>query len=282
MFVLKRVFTPRATGLHLRAMSSLVNVSFNQGNGIAKLEMNNLPVNALSTKLMEDIISGLDEVKKQNCRGTILASGAKTTFSAGLDLSETYNSETTSFRKYYYLFQELMYQLYSAPFLVSAAMNGHSPAGGCVMALCADYRVMVNNAQKPFRIGLNESALGMVAPVWIQQLMTDVIGKRQAIQALLSASLFTTEEAFRVGLIDEMATDAQDAVEKAESYLTMYRNMPIHALVQTKQANRKEFIQKFKAEREFDLLSFSNTVLSPVTQGIIGAALESVKGKGKK
>lgn len=269
LLTIKSAFNPGR-----RAMSSLVNLSFNNKTGIAQLEMNNHPVNSLGTKLMEDMLLSIDEAKKEKCRGLILTSGAKTTFSAGLNFAEVYKAEVNAFRKLYYLFQEVNYQLFSAPFLTAAAINGHAPAGGCVLALTTDYRVMVNDPSKPYRIGLNESAIGLAAPVWIQRLMSDVIGRRQAAQALLSSTLFTTEEAFKIGLIDEMATDRKDAVDKADAYLNMYRMMPIHALIETKLTNRKEFINKFQSEREFDLINFSRFTLCPETQEVLGRFLE--------
>lgn len=256
-------------------MSSLVNLTMNQKTGIAKLEMNQPPVNTLSSQLMEDMLNTLDELKNhKDVRGLVISSAAKNVFSGGLNLGEVYKADATAFGKLYYLFQELNYQLYRAPFLTAASINGHSPAGGCVLALTTDYRVMVNNPDRPFRIGLNESSLGMAAPVWIQKLMSDVIGRRQTAQAVLSSTLFTSEEAFRIGLIDEMATDANDALEKAESYLDMYRDMPLFSLIETKLITRKEFLTAFESEREFDLINFSRLALSPGAQEIMGRFLE--------
>lgn len=259
-------------------MSTLLDMSFNQSTGIAKMELNNPPVNSLSSKMMENIIDQIKELKVQKgLRGLLISSQQPNIFTGGLNLAETTRTDETTFRKFYYLFQEMNYQLYKAPFLTAIAINGHAPAGGCVMALTTDYRVMVNNPEKPYRIGLNETSIGMVAPVWVQQLLIDVIGKRQAVQAVLSSTLFTTEEAFTMGLIDEMADSTQEAQDKAESYLNMYREMPISAIVETKQLARKEFIQKFEAQREFDLINFTRMALAPAAQDIIGQFLNRKK-----
>lgn len=256
-----------------RALSNLVSLSVNENTRIAKVEMNNLPVNSLSTKLMEDLLSAVDEAKAKNCRGMIITSGANNVFSAGLNLVEVHKAEMNAFRKFYYLFQELNLQLCQTPFLTAAAIPGHAIAGGCVMALTTDYRVMVNNPEKPYRIGINETAIGMAAPAWIQQLMGDVIGRRQTIQALLSSTLFTTEEAFKIGLIDEMAHSPGDALEKADAYLTMFQDLPDYALRETKGISRKEWISKFTSEREFDLINFSKLALSSPTQDKLGSFL---------
>ena len=59
--------------------------------------------------------------------------------------------------------------LYTAPLPVIAAINGAAPAGGCLMAMSCDYRIM---AQHPkFNIGLNETLLGIVAPTWFMDTM---------------------------------------------------------------------------------------------------------------
>jgi enoyl-CoA hydratase/carnithine racemase len=67
--------------------------------------------------------------------------------------------------------------LASCPVPVVAAMAGHAPAGGCVLALCCDYRIM---AEGPYRIGLNETQVGLVAPEGIQALMARGRAHRRA------------------------------------------------------------------------------------------------------
>ena len=61
-------------------------------------------------------------------------------------------------------------QLYSYKLPAAAAITGHSPAGGCLLSLCCDYRVM----QGPkFTIGLNETLLGIVAPFWFKVVINE-------------------------------------------------------------------------------------------------------------
>lgn len=274
--VLKHVLRPRNGA---RSLSNFVNLSFHELTGIAMVEMNNQPVNSLGKAFIEELLVAIDQVKKEKCRGMILSSGLMSTFAAGLDLNEVLDADVTAFRKYWYLFQELNFQLYSAPFLTVAAITGHSPAGGCVLSLTTDYRVMTNNPDKPFRIGLNETALGLSAPIWIQTLLSDVIGKRQAAQALLSSTLFTSEEAFKVGLVDEMGTNRQDTLNKAHIYLNMFKDFPLHALIETKLINRTKFINEFQRGREFDILNFSKNTLSAETQTAIKRYFDKLKEK---
>ena len=73
--------------------------------------------------------------------------------------------------------QQVFLDLYSLPVPTAAAINGPAPAGGCLLSSCCDYRVMTN-APKAV-IGLNETALGIVAPWWFQSAFERVIGQRQ-------------------------------------------------------------------------------------------------------
>lgn len=76
-------------------------------------------------------------------------------------------------------------------------LQGHSPAGGCLLSTSCEYRAMVNGN---YTIGLNETALGMVAPTWFMDSFKNTISDREAEIALTTAKLFTVDEALKVGL----------------------------------------------------------------------------------
>lgn len=71
---------------------------------------------------------------------------------------------------------------------VVAALNGPSPAAGCLLALAADYRIKANNPK--FVTGLNETALGFAAPKWLAQTFIDQVGRREAYLALNLSTLY--------------------------------------------------------------------------------------------
>lgn len=231
--------------------------------------------------MLQEIIGAVNEVERQKCRGLVITSGCKTTFSAGLNLNEVYQAKPEVFQSYWRLFQELALRLYKAPFLTVAAINGHAIAGGCVLSLTFDYRIMLNSpdAKKPFRIGLNESIIGLVAPIWIQKLMIKQVGRRAGAMALLKGTLFSSEEALNIGLIDETAGSSEATVKKALEWLEGFEKYPIHALAGTKLTNRQKFITEFELNRENDLKSFSERTLSKETQDILGEYFLAMKKK---
>src|SRR5690606_21307984 len=91
--------------------------------------------------------------------------------------------------------------LAGCPVPVVAAIAGHAPAGGCVLALCCDYRIM---AAGPFSIGLNETQVGLVAPEGVQHLMRRTVGAHRAERLLVHGALLDAERALAAGLVDEV------------------------------------------------------------------------------
>jgi 3,2-trans-enoyl-CoA isomerase len=75
---------------------------------------------------------------------------------------EMYKPKEERLRQFWTALQDVWLKLYGSSFPTAAAITGHSPAGGCLLALSCEYRVMLPN----FTIGLNETKLGIVAPSW--------------------------------------------------------------------------------------------------------------------
>lgn len=96
--------------------------------------------------------------------------------------------------------------------------------------MCCEYRIMLNK----FTIGLNETQLGIVAPPWFIRTMQNTISKRDTELALTTGRLFKTEEAWKVGLIDEIASDKSQALSKAEAFLNRFEMIPPVARAYTK------------------------------------------------
>lgn len=153
--------------------------------------------------------------------------------------------------------------------------QGHSPAGGCLLALCCEYRVMCPN----FTIGLNETRLGIVAPTWFQASMRNVVPVRHAEQALTLGTLFTTDEALQIGLIDEIASDKEDAIARCEKHLLKFSKVDRNARAITKKAFRSKDIAELGDKREQDVELFAFAVNNPQTQKQLEAYIESLKKK---
>ncbi len=155
--------------------------------------------NAINMQMMEEVIQASDElIENEEIRGAIIV-GKPPIFSVGLDVKELLSLDRDGANKFFDLFQEMMFKLVSFPKILIAAVTGHSPAGGCIMAIACDYRVM---AEGPFTIGLNEVPVGIMVPPHVFEMYSFWIGKRNAYHNFLEGRLLNPDEAKAQGLVD--------------------------------------------------------------------------------
>lgn len=254
----------------------LVDVAVNEETGISTVTMQRLPVNSLSLELLQELSTIFDSLEKDKSRGMILTSAASTVFSAGLDILEMYKPNPERVTAFWTTLQDTWLKLFGSSYPTVAAINGHSPAGGCLLALSCEYRVMVG---PKYTIGLNETQLGLVAPKWFQDSMRNVISNRQTELALTTGHMFTTDEALKIGLIDEVATDKADAVAKAEKFLVGMSKIPATARKFSKLGSRREALEWLTANRQADLKQFIGLLNQPAVQKTLDLYLMSLKQK---
>lgn len=163
--------------------------------------------NALSSKLMERILAGLDEAAGR----PVLVVGAGDAFSAGLDLREVASLDAPRMRTFLGLLERCMTALYLYPGPTVAALNGHAIAGGCVVTLCCDHRLVLDGPR--LRVGLNEVALGVRFPPRIMAIVKQRVPLRHLSEVVLGAGLFAPAEAVRLGLVDEVVPAVEGGVE---------------------------------------------------------------------
>jgi enoyl-CoA hydratase/carnithine racemase len=164
--------------------------------------------NALGTSMMESILRRLDDARGE----PVMFSGAGDALSAGLNLKEIAGLDGPGMARFVALVETLMDRIFNHPAPTVACVNGHAIAGGCVITLCCDYRVMTTDARA--RIGLNEVALGLVFPPKIFRIATHRVPPRSIHEVILNGALHTPSDALRLGLVDELAEDTRGVAEK--------------------------------------------------------------------
>ncbi len=183
--------------------------------------------NSLGTRMMESILARLDAAKGE----PILFSGAGGVLSAGLDLKEIASLDAAGMQRFVALVEELMARIFDHAGPTVACVSGHAIAGGCVMTLCCDHRVMTTDERA--RIGLNEVALGLVFPPKIFRIVEHRVPPRALHEVTLRAGLHAPKDALRLGLVDELAEDARTT---SEARITELAAHPRAAYVATKRA----------------------------------------------
>jgi len=165
--------------------------------------------NALSRELMERLLGALREAAGR----PLVLRGVDGVFSAGLNLREVAALDASGMAAFLRLLEALIGALYDYPGPTVACVDGHAIAGGCVLALCCDWRVAADQPQ--LRLGLNEVALGLEFPPAILALVRDRVPRRHIERVVLEAGLYDPVTACALGLVDEVAADAPTAARAA-------------------------------------------------------------------
>lgn len=132
----------------------------------------------------------------------------------------------------------------------AAVVNGHAIAGGCLLPLSCEYRIMVSG----YTIGMNETKLGMPVPPWAHSIFTYATSRRQSELALTSGVLFTTEQALTIGLIDQIAANEEDAHETSELFFKQFDQVDFIARKISKQS-MKTSIKEANSSFNIDMLT---------------------------
>lgn len=244
------------------------------GGGLAELRLARPPVNALSPELVFALRNRIEAAPREGARALVL-SGRPGMFSAGLDVPVLLGLDREAMSAFLLDFFGLMRALAASPIPVVAAITGHAPAGGAVMAIFCDARVM---ADGDFRIGLNEVQVGLSLPGVIQAGLERVVGARQAERLGVTGRLVGAGEALRLGLVDELAPEervVERALELARDFLTL----PPRAMATTRTHCRRELVELFDARSEATFARFIDDWYSPETQTTLRALVERLKKK---
>jgi len=217
-------------------MTSLIAIA--DHGPIREIRLARAPVNALNPELCAQLTSAIADAAAQGVQGLVLSGGPKV-FSAGLDVPHLLTIEDRhALKAAWETFFAAARALAACPVPVVAAIAGHAPAGGCVLALCCDYRIM---ASGPFRIGLNETQVGLAAPEGIRRLMARVVGAHRAERLLVAGEMVDAERALAIGLVDELA-DIDHVPVRARAWLEELLKLPRKPMLTTRGFARADLI----------------------------------------
>uniref|UniRef100_A0A3Q4B5B8 Enoyl-CoA delta isomerase 1, mitochondrial n=1 Tax=Mola mola TaxID=94237 RepID=A0A3Q4B5B8_MOLML len=244
-------------------------------HSVAVMRLQNPPVNSLNLDFLTEFCITVEKLEMdKSCRGLILTSNQPKVFSAGLDIMEMYEKSPESCGEFWKAVQEMWLKLYGSNMVTIAAINGSSPAGGCLMSITCDYRIMADNPR--YSIGLNETQLGIVAPFWFMDTMMNTVGHRTSEIALQLGLLYSPSEALKIGLVDQLVPEDQ-ILTTATQTMTKWLAIPDHARQITKSMMRKPTIDKLMSNREVDIQHFVNFITKDSIQKSLGMYLAMLK-----
>lgn len=246
---------------------------------LAIITLNRGRSNPINAEMITELITAVKDLEADDNIGGLIITGKEGFFSAGIDLMEVYNyneEESKDFWTSFMLMQKVLVN-FKKPFIT--AITGHSPAGGCIIALCSDYRVM---ASGQYIIGLNEIPVGIIVPDTVFHLYAFWLGSRKAYQYLLEGKLLTVDDAVKEGLIDEVCA-AEDVLASAEKKVRAYMKLNPATWSQSKMNFRKELSEKLQGDNSAALSRMLQQWWAPETRAtlkkIIDKLMNPVKSK---
>ena len=169
--------------------------------GIASVCLDNPPAHAISRRLASELKSALDGLEEAMPRALLVTSTGERFFSAGLDLIELYDLERPDIEAFSQDFLQVFLRFFRFPAPVVAAVNGHAIAGGAILALTADRRLL---ARGNHLFGLNEVQVGLPLPGSLFEVVRAAIGSQHAPEALLEGKNFGADDALKIGFVHEV------------------------------------------------------------------------------
>ena len=204
---------------------TLENVSYMKGESIAHITVNRPKVlNALNHRTWDDLRTAfLDARDDAAVRGVILTGAGDKAFIAGADISELAHVSAVEAEVSSSFGQEVLNLVENLGKPVVAAINGFALGGGCETAMACTIRIASENA----KFGQPEVKLGLLPGGGGTQRLPRLVGKGRALQLILSGELISAQEAYRIGLVNEVIP-AGEVISRAEAILKqIFANAPI-------------------------------------------------------
>jgi enoyl-CoA hydratase len=239
---------------------------------VAEIRLECGKANALNGRSLDALAAAFAEVAGGDARGVVLT-GYDRYFSAGLDLVDLYALDRAAMDGFVARFDQVMLEIFAFPRPVVAAINGHAVAGGCILALACDARLMQAG---PGRIGLNEIQLGLPFPASALEIARRSIPAASLDTVLYGGQLYTPEEALERGIVDGL--DAADVVAEARVLCERLAEAPAAAFRTIKGALQAPALREAGATRDELRRAFVDAWFSADGRRLVGAARGRLRG----
>jgi Delta3-Delta2-enoyl-CoA isomerase len=229
-------------------------------HSLAEVRLERGKVNALNEEVVDELAGCLRRLASDPGVRSIVLTGTGKFFSFGFDIPGFLGHSKEEFLAYLRKFAALYRDLFDHPMPVVAALNGHTIAGGCMLALACDGRVMSAGKGK---IALNEIAFGSTLFAGSVEMLRHRVGNRRAEQIAFSGAMYTPEEALALGLVDRVVPEqellsaarevarAHGAKDPAafRSVKSLLRGPTLAEMARREEASLREFVEIWYSER---------------------------------
>jgi len=192
----------------------MIDVTYQDGVAVVKLDRG--VTNSLNLECVRELAAALERARANpQVQALVLSSANAKFFSIGFDIPQLFTLSEDDFRVFYGTFNQTCMELYTLPKPTVAAITGHAIAGGCILALCCDYR-LIGEGRK--LMGLNEVNLGVPVPYLADCLLRNLVGARYGREILEMGKFYQAEESLQMGMVDQvlpLEKVLSESIEKA-------------------------------------------------------------------
>ena len=218
------------------AAVTLANVAYEKKDAIAYVTVNRPKVlNALNTPTWADLRTAFEDARDDDAvRGVILTGAGDKAFIAGADIGELAHASAVEAEESSRFGQEVLELVENLGKPVIAAVNGFALGGGCETAMACTIRIAVESA----KFGQPEVKLGLLPGGGGTQRLPRLVGKGRALQLILSGGMISAQEAYRIGLVNEIVP-AANLIARAEEILKQIAaNAPVAVRLSLEAVNK--------------------------------------------
>lgn len=225
-------------------------VNIERKHNYAIVQLNRGKVNAINHQMTKEIRQAFTDLEADDSVKGVIITGIPHFFSAGLDVIELFSYDEPKMKEFFNDFGGMYIQLAKFTKPMISAITGHSPAGGCVIAITSDYRIMAEGEK--YTIGLNEVAVNIQISSNLIRGYAFWLGEGLANQYLLDGKLLNTKEALDSGLVNEVCT-LDEVLPKAEAKMKQYLRADEEIFKNTKYKLRKPWLDGMETDPTVDL-----------------------------
>mgnify|MGYP001824243406 FL=1 len=208
---------------------------------IREIRLARPPANALNPELTAALGVALEEAG--GAARAVVVTGRPGMFSAGLDVPELIELNRDQMQRFWQNFIDMLRQIAMMPVPTVFALTGHAPAGGIVMALFGDYRIMPKGS---FKTGFNEVQVGLVVPPQVHAALVRLIGAHSAERITVAGEMMDAQKALNIGLVDELVDEPEETVSRAIEWCEALLGLPQPAMSLSREMARTDLHRIFQ------------------------------------
>ncbi|MGD2248322.1 MAG: enoyl-CoA hydratase/isomerase family protein [Candidatus Methanofastidiosia archaeon] len=218
---------------------------------VAVIKLANTVTNPINLQLVTELKEGLQTIQKDSMGSVVLSSSNSKFFSIGLDIPSLYDLSKKDFAVFYKRFNRMCIDLYTLPIPTVASVTGHAVAGGCILAVCCDYRVIAEGKKL---MGLNEVKLGVPIPYPADCILRSLVGGRIARDIVDTGKFYPPEILLQMGLVD-CVVPLPDVLPKSIEMAKVLGGLPRKAFAIIKRSRiegiEEQILQKLEEKEQF-------------------------------